>query len=167
MMTKNDSSVRLIVRKIAGIPLILILFVAMSFGQQNISKDSVANYENEWWYPILKKHNIELKAFNNFDNLFYAGTSNSIENSIVTLTDAIYIMKRGKDKYCILKSDLAYHDMKKNRIWCDKGSIETYSMDLTKTKPIENFNTSFDIQIGEEYDTWIMDKNTGQIKSVK
>lgn len=67
------------------------------------------NFENEWWFPILQKHDIKLTAFNNFDDVFENVTTNSIDNRIVTLTDALFIIKEG-DGYKILKSPLAYHD---------------------------------------------------------
>jgi len=116
MMTKNDSSGNAIFRKIATIPLFLVLAITLALGQENKPKDSVMNFENEWWYPILKKHNIEPSGFNNFEKVFEMGTKNTINNRIVTIENAFFLIKTSNDEYFILKSPLAYHDLDKNII---------------------------------------------------
>jgi beta-lactamase regulating signal transducer with metallopeptidase domain len=169
MMTKNNSSAQSLLRKIAIVPLVLILTITLSYSQKNIPKESLKNFEKEWWYPILQIHNIKPSAFNNFDRVFETGSNITIENQTVTLTDAIFIVKRGNDRYSIIKSPLAYHDLGKNIIKGGKATVETYSLDLEKIVQMEKkvFNISFDLQIGEKYDAWIVDINTLQIKTEK
>ncbi|MGV8096911.1 MAG: M56 family metallopeptidase [Mangrovibacterium sp.] len=125
MMTKNISSTKSMVRKITIVPLVLILAVSLTFSQENLSKESLKNFDKEWWYPIIEKHKIEPQAFNNFENVFEMGSSNSIENGIVTLTDALFIIRENYG-YMILKSPLAYHDLDKNTISADEGVVETF-----------------------------------------
>ena len=157
MMTKNNSWGKSMVRKIAIVPLVLILAITMTFSQENLPKDSLSNIENEWWYPILKKHHIELQTFNNFENVFEMGTTNSINDKIVTLKNALFIIKKNADKYDIIRSPLAYHDLKRNGIKADKGSIETYSFDSKDLDPIETLRfTSMDVKLCEHC-VWIMD----------
>lgn len=136
MMTKNNSSMRSMVRKITIVPLVLILTVSLTFSQRNLVKENLINYDKEWWYPILEKHKIEPRAFNNFENIFEMGSSNSIENRIVTLTDALFIIRQ-TDGYWILKSPSAYHDLDKNTISGGEGVVETFKYDSEDTSPIE------------------------------
>jgi hypothetical protein len=137
MMTKNNSSGNAIFRKIATIPLFLVLAITLALGQENKPKDSVMNFENEWWYPILKKHNIEPSGFNNFEKVFEMGTKNTINNRIVTIENAFFLIKTSNDEYFILKSPLAYHDLDKNIITCDKGTMDTFKIKSEDTEPIE------------------------------
>lgn len=136
MMTKNNSSMKSMVRKITIVPLVLILAVTLTFSQENLSKESLMNFDKEWWYPILEKHKIEAQAFNNLENIFEMGSSNSIENRIVTLTDALFIIRQN-DGYLILKSPLAYHDLDKNTISGDLGVMETFKYNSEDTSPIK------------------------------
>lgn len=169
MMRKNNSSAQSMVRKIAIVPLVLILTITLSYSQKNIPKVSLLNFENEWWYPILQIQNIKPSAFNNFDRVFETGSNITIENQVVTLTNAIFIVKRGNDRYSIIKSPLAHHDLRKNIIKGGNATVETYSLDLEKTVQVEKKvgNISFDLQIGEKYSTWIVDINTLEIKTEK
>jgi hypothetical protein len=156
MMTKNNSSVTAVVRKIAIVPLVLILAITLSFSQENLPKDSLMNYANNWWYPILQKHNIELAAFNNFENVFEIGTTNSLENGIVTLTDALFIFNEG-DKYRILKSPLAYHDLDKKIISGDEGVMEVYKLDSEGSSPNEKHT----------FKKFVFQLSTDKIKEIK
>ena len=135
MMTKNNSSMKSMVRKMTIVPLVLILAVSLTFSQENLSKESLKNFDKEWWYPILEKHKIEPQAFNNFENVFEMGSSNSIKNKIVTLTDALFIIKQN-DGYLIFKSPLAYHDLDKNTISGDVGVMETFKYNSKDANPI-------------------------------
>lgn len=137
MMTKNNSIVKSIIRRIAIVPLVSLLAVTLTFSQKTISSDSLSNFDSEWWYPIIEKHNIEILAFNNFQDVFEMGTSNSINNRIVTLTDAFFII-RENDGYMILKSPLAYHDLDKNTISGDEGVMERFKYDSEDASPIQN-----------------------------
>jgi len=135
MMTKNNSSMKSMVRKITIVPLVLILAVSLTFSQEKLSKENLKNFDKEWWYPIIVKHKIEPQIFNNFENVFEMGSSNSIENRIVTLTDALFIIRQNND-YLILKSPLAYHDLDKNTISADIGVMETFKYNSEDTSPI-------------------------------
>jgi hypothetical protein len=137
MMTKNNSSMKSMVRKITIVPLVLILAITLTFSQENVSKESLMNFDTEWWYPILEKHNIEPKAFNSFEYVFEMGSSNSIENRVVTLKDALFIVKRDNDEYTIIKSPLAYHNLDKNIIKGEKGTYETYNFSDKELKPLK------------------------------
>ena len=137
MMTQRTSPNVAIFRKLATVPLFLILFITLAVGQN--SKPIMGNgmsLENEWWYPILKKHNIEPLGFNNYEKVFEMGTKNSINNKIVTLENAFFLIRTNDDNYHILKSPLAFHDLDKNIISCDDGIIETFSFNSNNIKPL-------------------------------
>lgn len=167
MMTKNNSLVKSIVRRIAIVPLVFLLAVTLTFSQKTILSDSLFNFDNEWWYPIIEKHNIEILAFNNFQDVFEMGTSNSIDNRIVTLTDALFII-REKNGYKILKSPLAYHDLDKNVISGDEGVMETFKYESEDTDPVEIISyKKIVFQLNKDKNTWKAENVKGQVKTKK
>jgi beta-lactamase regulating signal transducer with metallopeptidase domain len=98
---------------------ITIITVAFSAGNRNLSlqiqtedarESSFLNFDNssEWWYPIIKKHNIELRAFSNFTNVLEIGKSNRIdENKRITL-DATIIINAGNDYLIVTSPKVVY-----------------------------------------------------------
>ena len=137
MMTQRNSSDVAIFRKLATVPLFLILLITFAIGQNNKPIiGNVMSIENEWWYPILKKHNIEPSGFNNYEKVFEMGSKNSINNKVVTLENAFFLIRTNDDNYHILKSPLAFHDLDKNIISCDDGIIETFSLNSNNIKPL-------------------------------
>lgn len=168
MMTKNNSSMKSMVRKITIVPLVLILAVSLTFSQKNVSKENLKNFDKEWWYPIIEKHKIEPQAFNNFENVFETGSSNSIENRTVTLTDALFIIKEN-DGYWILKSPLAYHDLDKNTISGDEGVVETFKYNTKGTSPIMNLSyKKFIIELRKDNRNYIVEaKEISVVKTRK
>jgi hypothetical protein len=161
MMTKNNCSRETIFRKIAVIPLVVILAVTLTFGKEIKSQDNFMNFENEWWYPILTKHKIELTAFNNFEDVFEMGTSNSVNNRRVTLKDALFLIRSDGDKYTIIRSPLAYHDLDKKYITGEVGLFETYSLKQKDLNPIEKIEMkNFKYQINDRENSFRADKFT-------
>lgn len=156
MMTKNKS--KYVGYKIAMVPILAALvFYFISCSKESENVNTYKNSNETWWNPILKKHNIEPEGFNNFENVFEMGAENSINNKIVTLKDAVFIIKPNSGGYIILKSPLAYHNLNTNRIEGEKGSIEIYK-DLQDSKPYKAFSLiNFKYQLRNEknqYDSW-------------
>ena len=60
-----------------------------------------------WWTSVSLKHDITLHSYNGFNTLVEMGYTNSIDNKIVTLENAIFIIKQSADKYLIIRSPLA------------------------------------------------------------
>jgi beta-lactamase regulating signal transducer with metallopeptidase domain len=165
MMTINNSSANSMVRKVAIVPLVLFLAVSLSFSQQKSLSDSSTTYEKEWWFPILKKHDIELQAFNNFGDVFEMGTENTINDGIVSLKNATFIIKKDDNKYDIIRSSIAYHNIEKNSIKGENGSIESFSFDSKDIKSLETLEfTSLDVELCESC-IWIID-DKGRIVTV-
>jgi beta-lactamase regulating signal transducer with metallopeptidase domain len=148
MMTKPNPLHNSILRKFSAISLFLIMAITLTFSQeikkQEIKKiDNGMNLENEWWTPILKKHNIVPSGFNNFENVFEMGTSNSINGRIVTLENAIFIINYS-DKYTIIKTPLAIHDLDKNIIHGDKEvTIDIYEYKSEDRIPLHASSIGF------------------------
>jgi beta-lactamase regulating signal transducer with metallopeptidase domain len=137
MMTKSNPLHNAVLRKISAISLFLIVAITLTFSQEIKNKDFEMNYKKAWWYPILKMHNMKPRAFNTFDPVFEMGSTNSIDGKIVTLKDAVFVIKLDTDDYIIIKSPLAYHDLDKNTIKAEVGTFETYRYKSKGTKPFE------------------------------
>ena len=60
------------------------------------------------------------------------GTSNSINDGVVTLKDAFMVIKRDSG-YFILKSPLAYHDIRNKTITSETGIMESYELNHNST----------------------------------
>jgi hypothetical protein len=150
MMTKSRPSHNAFLRKIAAIPLFLILAIIITFCQKiDQQKNNMFYYQDEWWYPILKKHNVEPCGFNNFERIFEMGTKNSITNRVVTLENAFILSRPDSVGYFILKSPLAYHDLDKNTVKGEDGIIEMYNLKSGDIKPTQTLHfKNFIIQFG-------------------
>jgi hypothetical protein len=150
MMTKSRPSHNAFLRKIAAIPLFLILAIILTFCQKiNQQTDNVFNYQDEWWYPILKKHNVVPSGFNNFERIFEMGTKNMINDRVVTLENAFILSRPDSAGYFIIKSPLAYHDLDKNTIKGEVGIIEMYNLKSGDIKPTQTLHfKNFIIQFG-------------------
>jgi beta-lactamase regulating signal transducer with metallopeptidase domain len=152
MMTKNNSPMTSVVRKIAIVPLVSLLACMLSFSQENLQKEGGMNIEEEWWVPVLEKHNIEPKAFNNFENVFEMGSSNSINNGVVTLKDAFFVIRSDGGEYTFLRSPLAYHYLDANIIEGEYGTLEAYNSKNESLEPDTYLKLShFRIRIGDHH----------------
>lgn len=131
MMTKQFSPTQAILGKITSILALLLITITFSCSQEDaIEYNLSSNSQNTWWQPILKAHNIEPTAYNNFDRIFEMGSKNSITDGIVTLEDACIIFKI-RDGYSILKSPVAYHDLNSKTVTASKATVDSFL--LTKT----------------------------------
>ena len=138
MMSKHFSSTNAIIGKVTSSLALLLIGISLSFVQKPIIQDSAQNHDGEWWYPILKKHNIELSSFNNFENLFEMGTKNSISNGVVTLENALFLFKPTEEGYVILRSQVAYHNTNDNTIKAENGEFKNYKLDKGEVSSIDH-----------------------------
>ena len=125
MMTKHISPTKAIFGKFAAVSTFLLTAFTIACNQESLEDQLVMNANEEWWQPILKAHNIEPAAYNNFERVFEMGTTNSINDGIVTLEEAFVLIKRDSG-YLILKSPLVYHDLKSKTITSEAGTMESY-----------------------------------------
>ncbi len=71
---------------------------------------------------------MEPQSFNNFGKVFEMGSSNSINDGIVTLIDAVFIIGVDEENYIMIKSPKASHDIEKGIISGETGVLENYTI---------------------------------------
>jgi hypothetical protein len=144
-------------RKTVFISLFLLIGILSAFGQKNtlIAK-------NEWWRPIIERHNIDLN-FYNYKNCFTLvkpdttfnesclelGNSDSFKTSKVTFKDFILITKENDSIYWIVRSKIAHHDFDENVIEMGKSTFESFNLNSKNINPISSDTIktlSFDIK---------------------
>ena len=146
MMTKTKS--KSIGYKIALIPVL----TALLFNFISCNKELMVASRNPepWWTSVALQHDINLHAYNGFNTLVEMGSTNSIDNKIVTLVDAIFIIKQSSDKYLIIRSPIAYHNLTTKMIEGKEGTFEIYSFNSSDLKPIEKYSLqNFKYQVSE------------------
>jgi hypothetical protein len=146
MMTKIKT--KSISYKIALIPVLTVLL--FNFISCNKELMVASSNPEPWWTSVALKHDINLHAYNGFNTLVEMGSTNSIDNKVVTLEDAIFIIKQSSDKYLIIRSPLAYHNLTTKMIEGKEGAFETYSFNSSDLKPIEKYSLqNFKYQVSE------------------
>jgi hypothetical protein len=135
MMTKSNPLRNAIPGKISAILLFLIMAITLTFSQKINNTGNESSFAKAWWFPILKRHNIEPKRFNTFETVFEMGTTNSIDNRIVTLENAFFLVRSDSDRYVIIKSSLAHHDLDKNIIEGENITMDEYRYNSQDHKP--------------------------------
>lgn len=143
MMTKSYPLHKAILRKFSAITLFLLMLTTLTCTKEPPKVNSNFNFENEWWSSILKKHDVIPGGFNNFEKVFEMGSTNSINNRIVTLENAFFLLKPVGDKYTIIRSPIAYHDLDKNIIEAEEGIMESYSLKSKDIKPLSAFSFAY------------------------
>lgn len=119
----------------------------------------------------IQKHNIDLKKYN-LKNTFKTsqvytdpasgstrdtiysiclelGTIDSLKNGILSYKNAIYIYKEKDDSYWIITSALAKHDLEKNTIEWEPGTMDTFnfkSESIIPNKTHSFLKLSFDVK---------------------
>ncbi len=173
MMDKTNHRKNSVFGKIATLPLFLILGMVLSFCEveQESGADPAASlefYANDWWKPILEKHGITPRAYNNFEFIFEMGSTNSIdENKVVTLKDAFILLRTDESSYAILRSPLATHDLKTNIIAAMEGSLDTYDLHQVEPEPLDHYEmknfryqlVKAGVNISADYMEWGQTKN--------
>lgn len=145
MMNKNNWGKKTTLYKLAVVPLFLILAAMLTFCEAEQAPESdpyqtMQIYANDWWRPILAQHEITPKAYNNFENIFEMGSTNSIdENNVVTLSDALFVIRQDKSSYAILRSPLATHDLETGIISGEEGILESFNLLQKNAKPSDQF----------------------------
>jgi len=143
MMTQNFPNNNAILRKLSAISLIIILAITFSCSKETPNTGNLSNFKNEWWFPILKKHNLTPGGSNNFEKVFEMGTTNSITNRIVTLENALFLLKPDGDEYTIIRSTKAFHDLDMNIIEAEEGTMESYSLKSEDINPLRKFSFAY------------------------
>jgi hypothetical protein len=137
MMTKNKFSKSAMLKKIAIIPLFLLLGLLVMNAQDTKSVKSNApppppppppfGY-NSWWEPILKEQNVTPNSSKIWttQTLYETGEQFSKVDNIVTMKEAFILAKSVNNLYRIIKAKSATHDLTSNMISCQGIKVDTY-----------------------------------------
>lgn len=115
------------------------LFSSYASGQETKEAVRVKDQDSEWWLPILTKHKMDVKASNTFKNIFEMGATNSIENGVCKLTDAVLILRDKSGTYSIIESPIVVHDFNRNTIIAGEGTIKVFRQDSDISHPLMVF----------------------------
>lgn len=132
--------------KIGVITLFLFIGIISTFGQ----KDTL-NTRNDWWRPIIKRHNIDIKLYN-YNNSFTLvkpdttfnesclelGKSDSFKKGDVTFKDLLLITKENDSTYWIIRSKIAHHDFDEGVLEMEKSTIEKFNLYSKDINPISS-----------------------------
>jgi hypothetical protein len=137
----------------------LLLKGSIAVSQQSVVFGDSTEYNTAWWYSILQKHQITPAGFNGYPDLFEMGTKNSITNQVVTLENAFFLFRPTGKEYYILRSPLAYHDLKANVIECSDGTMESFFTDSREIQPVSTMQfKELRFELSEGKQTWRAEK---------
>jgi hypothetical protein len=150
MMTKNRPSHNYFSRKIVAVILFSCIGSAFTFSQENKSLFSDSKYENEWWFPLIKKHNIDPKQFTFWSNIksesgnatgytaLELGKDAFINDTILTIKDPIFIIKENEEEYNLVIAESASHDLRISQIKWENGKVESFKFKATLLRPTQS-----------------------------
>ena len=144
MLTRKKSLVRTFIKGTVLVPVFALLAIVASCSKDHFA-NNFENLQSEWWQPILQKHGLELKAYNNFERVFEMGDQISINDSICTLTNAVAIIKcdDGDDyDYLICEAVYIEHNLNSNVLTITPGIGKGYKLDSDLSNPILSFKAS-------------------------
>jgi hypothetical protein len=132
--------------KIAFITFFLFMGIVSTFSQTG-----TLSTKNEWWQPIIKRHNIDLNQYN-YKNSFSLikpdttlnesclelGDSDSFKTNYVTFKDLILITKENDSIYWIIRSKIAHHDFDEGVLETGKSTFESFNLDSQDNNPISS-----------------------------
>ena len=106
---------------------------------------------DEWWQPILRKYNLKLSAYNNFDNVFVMGMEgNSIKNGICTLKAATALIKGEDGSYLLFEADSVNFNIEKRTFDFMPNAKKSYTLDagLNETYAVHGSITRLELMEG-------------------
>jgi hypothetical protein len=130
--------------------LCLLLGNVFTYGQDKVSFLTDPKHVTEWWFPLIKKHNIDPTQFtfgsnlkpdssdpNGYIALELGGTPN-LKDTILTIKDPVFIIKENEETYMIVTAKTAIH--LKDQIKWEDGKIEQYKFNSSDLKPSQSFS---------------------------
>ena len=105
--------------------LIIVFIISIALSADNAKFLDFDN-SDEWWNPIIQKHNIQLRAFSNFEYVLENGEKNQIDNNERIITDASIIINTG-DNYLIITSPKVVYTYKDSTYILTHAELNRYS----------------------------------------
>ena len=157
MMTKSNPLHKSILKKFSAISLFLVLAITLTFSQKVEKMDLTKSIPNDWWTPILQKHNIDLKQFTFVGNYkpvagdlagltaLELGYNATADKNSFTLKDPIFILKDNEVDYSFIVAKFATHNFKTNEFKWENGTLDVYKFNPANIKPTQSvtFDTLF------------------------
>jgi hypothetical protein len=125
--------------------LVLLSFATQTYGQKNKPSFSDSSFENEWWFPLIKKHNIDQKQFpawhtfkpspndmNSFSILEIAKSS-IIQDTMIIYTDPIIFIKENEENYNIASAKSSNQRLRTTQIRLKDGTMESFKFKANDT----------------------------------
>jgi hypothetical protein len=158
MMTKSKPLHNAILRKIAGVSLILVMGVAFSLCQGNPGKlnndssnlilksstqqDTISDQwwkSREWWKPIVSKHGIKNELLMIQERFVLFGKE-TIKGDLESFNDVSAIKISMNGNYCIYKSNTATYDNKTKSLVINDCTMNTFEWNSNNTEPLESWS---------------------------
>jgi hypothetical protein len=170
-MKMNGISRISIIRKTIVINLFLWFIITCVLSQDNKPSFTDSKYENEWWFSLIKKHNIDPNKFTFWGNIKPAssdpkgytalelGEGSFIKDNILIIRNPVFLIKENEEEYNIVSAISASHKLRGlSEIEWDNGKIESFKFKTLKVDPTRSLL----------FDTLTMDTKTKRstIKSV-
>lgn len=163
MMTSNESIHNAILRKIAGVTLILFIGVVFTLCQVDKSKDDSSKLKStsslkqdinsaDWWKSIANAHGINYNSYTVYQQFVIFGDK-TINGDIESFTNVVAISK-SKNGYVIYKSKTASYDNKNKLLEINDCSYDSFKWDSNLTEPaisLVNMNYRMDFVKNTSY----------------
>lgn len=170
MMTESKPLHNAILRKIAGVSLILLIGVAFTLCQadkfnndssnlilkSSIQQDTISDQwwkSREWWKPIVSKHGIKNELLMMQERFVLFGKK-TINGDIESFNDVSAIKISMNGNYCIYKSNTASYNNKTKWLNINDCTMNTFEWNSKNTEPVEswaNINCKVDFIRGFYY----------------
>jgi beta-lactamase regulating signal transducer with metallopeptidase domain len=154
MMTISNPLHKSILRKFSAISIFLVMAITMTFSQEIEKVNVPETIQNKWWFPVIQKHNIDLKQYtfmgdsnpvSSDTSYFYSlelGYDAKLDDGNFTLKDPVFIFKENEEVYNLVVAEFASHHLgTKEYTWLN-GKLEDYKFDSKDIKPTHSI--SFD-----------------------
>jgi hypothetical protein len=158
-MKSTNSSISQAIKRIAIFQITLLFTLIVSFGQETKNNSNPNDFKNNWWYPIVQKHKIDLSQFNyratfsaiNSDNIIIShwlelGHCDTLKDQYLKLKNAIIIVMfdtthftvTDRKNYSIQYISNLMHDLGRNTIDLDYYKEAFYDIKNKEIIPLDS-----------------------------
>jgi len=159
-MTTNYSLSTSDIKRIALLQIMILLSLALSFGQNQKHDSGPTDLKNDWWRPIIQKHKIDISQFN-YKATFTVLNNNVIQSYwlelgkcdtlkdqylklknavIIVMYDTNFVKVAKRKNYSIQSIKSLMHDLKRNTIDIDYFVERWYDIKDKKIIPLDSIN---------------------------
>jgi len=121
-------------------------------GQNRITSLTDRKFANEWWYPLIEKHNIDAGQFTFLSSLKPAkddpkgytalelGTGASISDTLLTINNPVFIIRDNDEGYTLITAKTATHNLKISRIDWKNGRMQYFKTKSDDNEPVQSMS---------------------------